>query len=322
MAPAGSKRQEYRARINRAIDYIEAHLHEPLKLEDVAAAAFFSPYHFHRIFGSMVGETLGDFIQRVRLEKAARLLMANPGMSVTRIAMDCGYGSSAAFARAFRKAHGMTASEWRAGGHTEKSKNGKTVRKDGEEAGAPAPYAGGTEQQGDASHGRTAMPDVKPLDVKVEAIPEMPVAYVRHIGPYAGDEALFKRLFGQLMAWAGPRNLLRFPQTQMLVVYHDDPGITDDAKLRISVCITVPEGTEGSGEVGTMTLPGGQTARARFELAGNEYGEAWKAVFGGWLPDSGYQPDDRPAYELYLNNPEEHPEGKAILDICVPVRPL
>jgi AraC family transcriptional regulator len=43
---------------------------------------------------------------------------------------------------------------------------------------------------------------------------------------------------------------------------------------------------------------------------------------GDWLPDSGYQPDDRPCYELYHNDPKEHPENKCIVDICIPVKPL
>lgn len=76
------------------------------------------------------------------------------------------------------------------------------------------------------------------------------------------------------------------------------------------------------GEIGELTVPGGEYAMARFELAGDEYAAAWAAVYGGWLPRSGYQPDDRPAYELCLSDPKQHPEGKATVEICVPVRPL
>ncbi len=54
----------------------------------------------------------------------------------------------------------------------------------------------------------------------------------------------------------------------------------------------------------------------------NEYGDAWNAVFGGWLPESGYQPDDGPCYEGYHNNPEEHPAHQHIIGIYVPVKPL
>ena len=159
-------------------------------------------------------------------------------------------------------------------------------------------------------------------NVEVKDIPEMHVAYVRHIGPYKGDSALFGRLFGKLMAWAGPRGLLNFPETKMLSVYHDSLDITDESKLRTDVCITVPENTEVDGEIGKGTIPGGKYAVGHFEISVAQYEDAWNTIFGGWLPQSGYQCLGSPCYELYYNNPEQHPEHKQILDICVPVKPL
>jgi AraC family transcriptional regulator len=101
---------EYTARINRVIDYIVANLHGDLTLETLARVAHFSPYHFHRIFGAMVGETLHQFIQRLRIERAASMLVVNPKKSITEIALDCGFSGSAAFARVFRDTFGREAS--------------------------------------------------------------------------------------------------------------------------------------------------------------------------------------------------------------------
>jgi AraC family transcriptional regulator len=75
-------------------------------------------------------------------------------------------------------------------------------------------------------------------------------------------------------------------------------------------------------EVGKMGLPGGTYAQALFELDPGGYAAAWEAVYGGWLPESGYQPDDRLAFERYLNDPKDHPEGKHIVEICILVKPL
>lgn len=160
--------------------------------------------------------------------------------------------------------------------------------------------------------------------VKVEVVdlPDMPVAYIRHIGPYAGDGKLFDSLFGRLFAWAGPRGLLQNPEMKALAVYHDDPEITPDEKLRVEVCLTVPEDTVVDGEIGKMVIPGGKYAVANFELAEDEYTAAWQLVYGEWLPQSGFQPDDRPCFEHYLNDPAKHPEHKHIVNICVPVKPL
>ncbi len=166
------------------------------------------------------------------------------------------------------------------------------------------------------------VPSSLEVDVEVKELPQMHVAYVRHIGPYEGDAELFGRLFEKLFQWAGPRGLLRFPETKTMSVYYDNPEITDADKRRVDVCITVPEDTEVAGEIGKTKIQGGRYAVARFEIAVDEYGDAWNAVYGGWLPQSGYQPVDGPCFELYHNDPEQHPEHKHIFDICIPVTPL
>ena len=92
---------EYLSRINRVVDYIEKNLDQPLKLDDIASVANFSPYHFHRIFTSLVGETPFDYIQRLRMEKAVWKLQNEPKMSIVAIADYCGFGSAALFNKAF-----------------------------------------------------------------------------------------------------------------------------------------------------------------------------------------------------------------------------
>ena len=156
------------------------------------------------------------------------------------------------------------------------------------------------------------------MKVDVKEMPEMHVAYIRHIGPYNEIGSAF----GKLMQWASPRGLLNFPETKMLGVYHDDPKITEESKLQSSACVTVPEDTKVEGEVGTMSIPGGLFAVAHVEINQDQFGEAWDKLMGEWLPESGYHPDDRPCYELYLNDPKQHPEGKFIVDICEPVKPM
>jgi len=220
----------------------------------------------------------------------------------------------------------MNASKWRSQGRLRnrkigeaKSKKSQTVGKIGKDFDVFLQYTDNQKQEW-----RVKMKDKPQIkaNVEVKDMPELHVAYIRHIGHYKGDSELFGRLFEKLMKWVGPRGLLRFPETSMLALYYDDMEITDEDKLRMDVCITVPEDTVVDGEIGKAMVHGGKYAVAHFELAADEYEDAWNAVFGGWLPESGYQPDDGPCYELYYNNPDEHPEGKHIVDICVPVKPL
>jgi AraC family transcriptional regulator len=112
---AHSSCREYERRINRDIDHVQAHLADDLTLEQVARVAAFSPFHFHRIFEAITGETLSAFIRRVRLERAAGALSLLPEASILEIALSYGFSSAATFARAFRAHFGMSATQWRSG---------------------------------------------------------------------------------------------------------------------------------------------------------------------------------------------------------------
>lgn len=311
-------RQTYVSRVNRVIDYIRSNLSGDLRLIKLAEVASFSPYHFHRIFGAMVGETPNQFIRRVRVETAAMRLVADPNRSVTQVAQTCGYSSSSAFAREFREAFGMSATQFRRGGHrawreTRQSESiadqlGRTRHEDVYGLPADAVRGSGAKQQAIR---------VK-FSVEVRQMPEMHVAYIRHIGPYNQIGGAFEKL----MKWAGPRGLIDVSNTTKLAVYHDSPDITEEAKLSSAACITVPAEIRAEGKVGTMTIPGGEFAVAHVEIREDQFGEAWDKLMGEWLPGSGYQPDDRMCYEIYLNHPQLHPEGRFVVDICEPVRPL
>jgi AraC family transcriptional regulator len=310
------RRQEYTSRVNRVIDYIDAHLGEELTLERLAAEACFSRFHFHRIFAALAGETLAGYIRRLRLERAAIRLVQNPGEPVTEVALACGFSSPSVFARAFRDWFGTSASAWRAAGGTAAESNPRKAK--GKPGEAPAPLPPYHQGHHPGRRNRMVTKEKIAYAVEVKDLPELLVAYVRHVGAFPQIAQAFDRL----MRWAGPRGLAGGPGTKVLAVYHDSPDITQTEKLRSDACITVPEGTEVSGEVGLLRIPGGAFAVGHFEIAPDRFGDAWNALMGEWMPSSGWQPDDRMCYEVYLNEPSQHPEGKFIVEICEPVRPL
>jgi AraC family transcriptional regulator len=220
----------------------------------------------------------------------------------------------------------VTASEWRSLDGAGRGRLGWS--KDGQADGKAGEGLGTSAQDGGPGGGyppgiqiteprRKDMTKLK-YSVEVKDLPELTVAYARHIGPYPKIGEAFERL-GR---WAGPRGLYAMPGATSLAVYHDSPEATEESKLRSSACVSVPPGTEVSGDINLMTVPGGKFAVAHFEIGQDEFGEAWDALMGEWFPSSGWQPDDRMCYELYLNDPDKHPEGKFIVDICEPVKPL
>jgi len=316
----------YVERVNAAIDYIEKHLSNDLTLEEIATVANFSPFHFHRIFALLAGETLNRFIARLRMEKAATLLVQQQGRSITEIGSECGVHSPSSFSRSFREMFGMSATEWRSGGYLayERQDEESVVDRLGN-LGVPTAGFGITRTvpSSDGQHlaWEITCGDLAPTVVEVANVPDLEVAYVRYTGRYQGDADVFVDIFSRLMTWAGARELMS-ENSWIMAIYHDNPTITDDDRLRVSACIDVPPGTLAEGEVGRMRLPGGKCAIARFELGVQDYPQAWFAVAGGWLPDSGYEPDDRLPFERYPVSAVATSGSTEVVDICIPVRPL
>lgn len=323
-------RREYAGRMNKAMDYAYANLGRDFELAEMADAACFSRYHFHRMFSAFSGETPGEFLRRIRLAKAAGLLRDDPRRDVTAVAMDSGFSSPSVFSRAFKDRFGVSPSAFRAADEAKlasilkaaglaRSKPSQTPGNDGQAEGNEGHAPGGYLPYAEPILDVRWRKDMAKLEYKVELkdLPAMTVAYARHVGAYN----LIGEAFGRLYRWAGPRGFIG-PETMHLACYHDDPDLTPPEKLRSSACISVAAGTPTDGDIGSMQIPGGLFAVAHFEIDQSQFGEAWTALMGEWLPSSGYQADDRLCYELYLNDHEKHPERKFIVDICQPVKPL
>ncbi len=310
--------EEYISRINKVQDYIEANIGGELSLTVLSNVANFSQYHFHRIFCAIVGEPLSKYIQRIRLEKAALSIAANPKDAISQIALKYGFSNHASFSRAFKKHFGFSASQLRTDSCILKSKKCKTESKPGKDSINFFIY---TEVEKDIQSKTQLVADI-PFYLEIKDIQEMPVIYIRNIGMFKGETELFRKLLGKLCKWAWARGLIQYPDTKILSMYHDNPDITSDAKFRTSICMTVPRDTVVDGEIGKMIIPGGKYAIGHFKLDAHQYKEAWDTIYGRWLLESYYQPDDRPCFEVYLNNPEEHPNKKSIVDIYVPVKPI
>ncbi len=310
MIPKNRYQKEYIYRINKVVDYIDANLNQELNLEILAEVANFSPFHFHRIFTAFTGETLNGFVKRIRVEKAASLLLTNEDWTIGEIAYYCGYNSASVFSRTFKSHFKMSAQDYRKSMLFEFSKNGQIKSK--------------KDKQEDSSDNYIRMVEfnekwknMMKTNIEVKEMPALDLIYCRHIGQYDQIGKAYEKLF----KWAGPRGLLNFPETKTVTVYHDDPKVTDIEKVRQSACITVNKDVKPEGEFGKLNVPAGKYAVGRFEIDVTEFAQAWDAMCI-WVSESGYQPADENPYELYYADPENHPENKFELDICIPVKPL
>jgi len=142
-------------------------------------------------------------------------------------------------------------------------------------------------------------------------------AYIRHMGPFMGDTELFANLFNQVGSFMKKNGLFQ-TETEAISIYHDDPKMIPPSRQRISVGFTVPATRKGEGEVQIMKIPAGKYLVGSFEIDPDEYGAAWDLTFE-YLRTQQLRPNNGIMYESYKNDPNVHPDGKHVVDICVSV---
>jgi AraC family transcriptional regulator len=281
---------DYIDRINRAIDHVTRHLAEPLPLEEVAQVACFSPYHFHRIFRALVGETLHAFVKRLRLERALYLMSHDRGASLTDVALRCGFSSSSDFSRSFRGQYGVPPSVF------DLEQFRRARREQMQDALVPAlvPHD---------RHRLERLPAGENPDgfaVRLRELPARRVAYVRVQRPYEGGVV---EAAARLVAWAKARGLAG---GQWLGYQWEDPEIVPLERCLYDVAVEIPPGAQVDGDVSVAELAA--MTVAEIEIAGPIELEmrALDWLYRTWLPHSGYVPDHQPGFEAWNGEPFAH----------------
>ncbi len=302
-------RKEYIGRINRVLDAVDEDLARPWHVDDMAAVAAFSPYHFHRIFKALMGENLAAYVLRLRLEKAASYLIYRPYESVTNIALDHGFGSSAHFARAFKAHFGCSATAYR---EQQKSKIRQQVSK-----GMKAQIPFDRHAEGRMTSDPPDLDPIEPQEVTLLDMEPLRVIYLRHFGPYGISS--MTAAWERLVRWAAARDLIG-ADTEFVGIPRDDPEITDPERCRYDLAV-VNETLQPTEDFGATRTPGGRYALWKTAVGEDEVGLAWERFYTHWLTDSGFLPDDRPCLELYGDG-SPMPDGRYVVRFCLPVIPL
>jgi AraC family transcriptional regulator len=299
---AASRRSqaEYNKRMHAVIEYVDRHLDQKLDLAVVAEVANFSPFHFHRLFRALMGEALGDYVRRRRLESAAVRLRSQERVPVLSIALGVGFGSAEAFTRAFRARFDCSPTQWR------KSKHDQMARKAGQAAKKSARKNGVSRLKENV------------MKVRIVERPPVPVAYFRHTGAYG--PAIGRFWMETVAPWMATNNLFG---RDRFGIGLDDPTVTQPSKCRYDACVASAEGEMLTGNPLHKVIPGGKYAAMAFEGTGAEIGAAWESLLRDWLPKSGLQLDARPFFEHYPVDGRYDPKtGRFTCDICVPVAKL
>lgn len=276
--------ESYSRRLQRVAEHIWAHLDEPMDLAELAEIACFSPFHFHRIYRATMGETVAETLVRLRLMRAARQL-AHEQVPIVEIARRAGYGSTAAFSRAFRASYGRPPSAFRAD------------KADCAETALLTPAAGAAS-----------------MKVEIQILGPMRLAYVPHKGP----PQTVGRAFDRLMAWAGPRGLT-LPAHWGVAVWTGDMINTPPEDQAAIAGLTVGPEVQADETVAIYEVPGGRHAVVLYKGPFVHIGRAHDLLFA-WLPASGEEPADRPLFEINFNDPRRTAPEDLLTQVCLPLR--
>ena len=278
--------EQYQRQLDAVTDYIYAHLDDDLSLDRLADVSGFSPYHWHRIYRAVRGETAAQTVRRLRLERAATMLAQN-AWPLERIARRAGFTSADAFSRAFQRAYDRTPGRFR------------------------SDRAGGPNGTGD-SRRSAVIPDVEsptPYPVRVEERPECRLAVAEHRGSYMGIGRAFARVVDRMG--------LRKP---MVAIYEDDPDAVPEAALRAVAGAVIGLQDVAPADLFVRTVPAGRFAVMRYIGPYASMHAAYLWLYGQWLPASGWEPRDHPVIEEYLTDPATTPPAQAVTDILLPLR--
>ena len=284
-------RQSYAARIERAHQYLLEHLDDAIDLERIAAVAHFSPYHFHRVYVSIVGETVAETLRRTRLHRAAVKLLAS-ATPVLTLGLEAGYTRVQAFNRAFRDMYGVTPTAYRVHGSL------------------------AAELQVKRSQRSTFQPLSKELimrEVTLQTVESLRVVALRHRGDYMNIGSTFERLG----AWAVGKNLCD-ASTRSFGIYYDDPDSMPLADLKSDACMTVAHSFTPEAPYTVTQTPSGRCAQMIHVGPYSELYDAYRWLYTEWLPKSGEEPGDQPPFEEYLNDPRNSPPAQVRTAIRIP----
>lgn len=280
----------YEERITLVLNYIQDHLYEDINLDTLASISYFSPYHFHRIFKGMVGETVGEYTRRLKLERAA-IDLSQTSKRVTDIAFEANYETVESFSRAFAGQFKLTPNLFR----KERMKF--------------------NEHKAQLFHNKILKGEKNMLDVKIIKKETQKVAYVRHIGPYTSCEKAWKTL----CEWACPKGLFG-PNTQTIGLCYDDPEVTPADKIRYDACITIEQDIDTEGEIKVQEIPEGEYATVIHTGPCSELKDTYSELCGQWLPASGREMKHAPSIEIYLSDFHKTPPEKQQTQIMLPLK--
>ncbi len=277
--------------IQKAIEYMEEHVLEPINYEDVARHVYMSNYHFHRIFSMIVGMTANEYIRNRKLSMSGQEIIMSD-IKVIDIAMKYGYESPESFTKAFSRFHGVTPNVAKRAGIELKSFN-RLVIKIKLEGGTVMDY-------------KIVEREKFKLLAKIESFRNVCI-------PEEGNTEIHE--FWKTCEDNGVFNELSKCTTNQDIYGVCAPISKESTHFNYGIAM---EYSGGNIPEGFRIWDVNPTLWAVFKCIGKDYdciGETWNRIFNEFLPSSDYNMLDDTDFELY----SEENNSDCFCEIWIPV---
>ena len=278
--------EDYKRRIDKIVEFIRMNIDTEIDVQTLADMSAFSAFHFHRIIKAYLGEPIGVFIVRQRLESAAKLLRYSD-INISEIAYRVGYDVPSSLTKAFVKLYGISPTKFR------QTKNYQIMTN------------------------QTIASDVKLSKGKVVELDSKTVMYISKTGNYSNIEYgdIFKMFWEEVK-----RQGLFSKGIEHLAFYYNSPEVsTGDENLRCDVCLSVHKPVEPNGEIGVKSIAGGKFAVFTYIGQYDKVGQAYDKIYGELLAKNGWVARENFCFEKYISNPTRVDPDKLKTEIYIPV---
>ena len=285
-----AREQAYATRVNRVLDFIERHLGDDLSIKQMARVASFSTFHFHRQFTDYVGVTPSRYVLLARMRRASYRLAFNPLERVIDVAQEACFENSESFSRAFKKTFGQSPSSFRNN----------------------PDWASWSKQ----FHSKSPR-GIHRMQVKIVDFEPVTVAVLEH----RGDPALLNGSVERFIAWRKESGLSPIASSRTYGIPYHDPATTPAKDFRYNICGSVSREVPSNGHgIVTKIIPGGRCAVVRHEGSPDNISESVYYLYRNWLPHSGEELRDFPAFFHYLSLKSNTPEHELLTDVHLPLK--
>ena len=268
--------------INWVRTYIDQNLFQEIDPEQLAKMVNLSFFHFRKVFRNVTGENIGTYIQRLRLEYIAHLLITT-GQSIEEIGMQTNYQTKFSLAKAFKKHFGISMSAYR-----EKY------------------------ESVNASQEPDSMPEAKIMRINTLK------AVCIEVGDTFRDKYAYTTIWKQLLHYKAV-HLQNAPSSRFVSISQDNPLITPMEQRRFYIGILVEGSAKSEGKLSLREIPGGMYAVFRYKGSYSDLPEFYKTIYNQWFPYSMYHQKCPLTFEVYLNAPDETPVEELLTEIYIPI---